>query len=200
MKIEEWLEFFKKNKNKKLFSTSDLQTLTGEKKPSMSVQLSRLVRSGLIEHPVRGWYINPFKTPTNEELAMVIRNPSYLSMEYALSKHNVLSQRVYTFTLVTTKLPYSFNTNDHIFEYHQVKKVLFWGYTTHNNINTADPEKALLDLIYIRAVKGRTSDHSFLRSLLDDMYLEDLDRKKLDSFSKKFDKTTRKILSNKCRI
>jgi len=195
LKIEEWLDFFKKNTKKKLFSTADLQTLTGEKRPSMSVQLSRLVGSGLIERPVRGWYVNPFRTPSDEELAMVIRNPSYLSMEYALSKHDLLSQRVYAFTLVTTKLPYSFQTHDQIFEYHQVKKSLFWGYKRDNDFSAAEPEKALLDLIYIRAVRGQAFDDSSLESLIDDMYLEDLDRKKLLDYSKRFDKTTRKILS-----
>lgn len=196
MKVDEWIAFFKKNTNKKLFSKADLLLLTGENKSPMSVQLSRLVSSGLIEHPVRGWYVNPFMPPDNEELAMIIRNPSYLSLEYALFKHNILSQNVYTLTLITTKLPYSFNARENIFEYHQVKRNLFWGYKIERNIKTAEPEKALLDLIYIRTVRGR-GDDNVLGSLVDDMYLEDLDMKKLILYSKKFDKTTQKILSEK---
>ena len=86
MKADKWLDFFKKNRNKKLFTLSDLVILTGENKSSLTVQLSRLVKSGIVDHPVRGWYGNPFQTPSKEELAMVIRYPSYLSMEYALSK------------------------------------------------------------------------------------------------------------------
>lgn len=138
--------------------------------------------------------------PTFEEISMVIRNPCYLSMEYALSRHNVLSQRVYTFTLVTTKLPYSFKTGECMFEYHQVKKNLFWGYTTDNDIKTAEPEKALLDLIYVRVVKGRGHKNSYLGSLMDDMCLEDLDQKKLVSYSKRFDKTTRRILTERFQM
>lgn len=130
-------------------------------------------------------------------MAMVIRNPSYLSLEYALSKHGILSQNVFTYTLVTTKLPYFFRTPDNIFEYHQVKRTLFWGYLWDGSVNTAEPEKALLDLIYIRSVKGRGLKDNALASLLDDMYLEDLDRKKLSLYSEKFDSATRTILSKR---
>jgi hypothetical protein len=117
-------------------------------------------------------------------------------MEYALSKHNILSQTVFTYTLITTKLPYSFRTEDKIFEYHQIKRDLFWGYRTEGDIKTAEPEKALLDLIYVRIVKGR-GKKTTLESLMDDMYLDDLDKKKIVSYSKKFDKKTRMILIEK---
>ena len=197
VKIEEWMEFFKKNRRKKIFSTSDLVLLTGEDRPSLSVALSRLVATKLIERPVRGWYVNPFNTPTDEELAMVIRDPSYLSLEYALSKHNILSQTVFTYTLITTKLPYSFRTEGKIFEYHQVKRDLFWGYRTEGDIKIAEPEKALLDLLYVRYVKGRGSTTT-LTSLMDDMYLEDLNKKKIAAYSKRYDKKTQNILSEKC--
>lgn len=195
MKIEGWMEFFKKHRRKKLFSISDLVLLTDEDKPSLSVALSRLVGSNTIERPVRGWYINPFNIPTDEELAMVIRNPSYLSMEYALSKHNILSQTVFTYTLITTKRPYLFRTDDKVFEYHQVKRELFWGYKTDGDIKTAEPEKALLDLIYVRTVRGR-GRKTTLDSLMDDMYLGDLNKKKIATYSQKYDKTTRKILQD----
>lgn len=195
MKIDKWLDFFKKNTNKKLFSLSDLVLLTGEDKSSLSVQLSRLVKSGMIEHPVRGWYVNPFQTPSKEELAMVIRHPSYLSIEYALSKHGILSQNVFTFTLVTTKLPYIYRTDDHVFEYHQVKRSLFWGYLKEGSVLIADPEKALLDLIYIRFVRGRDMKSNALDSFMDDMYLEEIDGKKLFRYAKRYNKTTREVLS-----
>lgn len=200
MKLEEWMEFFRGHRDKKLFSTSDLRTLTGEERSSMSVQLSRLVRSGLVAHPVRGWYVNPYKAPTDEELAMVIRIPSYLSMEYALSRHDILSQRVHSLTLVTTRLPYTYDTDERIFEYHQIKRPLFWGYSTQNGIQIADPEKALLDLIYIGVVRGGAISPSTLGSLMDDMYPEDLDRKRLAAYARKFDLATRKILSEECGL
>jgi len=195
LKVDKWLDFFKKNWNKKLFTLSDLVILTDENPSSLAVQLSRLVKSGIVDHPVRGWYENPFNTPSYEELAMVIRYPSYLSMEYALSKQGILSQNVFTFTLITMKLPYVYRNNNNIFEYHQVKRSLFWGYLTEGGIQIAEPEKALLDLVYIRIVRGKDMKRSALGSLIEDMYLEDIDQKRLLQYAERYDETTRKILS-----
>ena len=195
MKVEEWLDLFKENRNKRLFSLSDLVLLTGDKRSSLSVQLSRLVRSGIIERPVRGWYANPFAAPSDEELAMVIRQPSYLSLEYALSRQGVLSQDVHVHTLVTTRLPYTFRTGRRVFEYHQMKRTLFRGYLREGNVLVAEPEKALLDLIYVRFVRGRDMGRGALDSLVDDMYLEELDRERLDQHSEGFDAKTRGVLS-----
>ena len=126
---------------------------------------------------------------------MVIRYPSYLSMEYALSEQGILSQNVFTFTLITSKLPNIFGTGDNIFEYHQVKKSLFWGYLIEGTVQVAEPEKALLDLVYVRVVRGKDMKRSALGSLMEDMYLEEIDRKRLFQYAKRYDVTTRKILS-----
>lgn len=195
MKIDEWLDFFKSNKAKKLFSLSDINLLTGEKKSTVSVQLSRLVSSDIVDRPVKGWYANPFNPPDDEELAMVIRDPSYLSMEYALSRHGILSQNVVTYTLVTPRLPYTYRSNRKVFEYHQIKRSLFWGYRREGIIQVAEPEKAVLDLIYIRFSRGAETDETALNSLIDDMYTEDLNMDILSSYSEKFDTATRSFVS-----
>ncbi len=184
-----------KGTSKKAFSLSDLTLLTGEKRSSISVQLSRLVRSGLVSHPVRGWYLNPFRPPSNEELAMVLRNPSYLSMEYALSRHGVLSQSVFAYTLITTKLPYTFHTDGDVFEYHQVKRSLFRGYVREETVLVAEPEKAIADLLYIRCARSGRMKEDLLRSLLDDMDLSEIDMGKLYEYSEEFGGRTNDIIS-----
>jgi predicted transcriptional regulator of viral defense system len=196
MMVDEWLDFFKRNTSKKIFSLSDLILLTGERSSTISVQLSRLVSSGIVDRPVRGWYTNPFRPPDDEELAMVIRIPSYISMEYALSRYGILSQNVFTYTLVTTRLPYTFRSKEKVFEYHQVKRSLFWGYVNEGTVLIAEPEKALLDLIYIRFARGRKMDRDMIDSLIDDIYLEDLDKDKLLAYSDKFDTVTRALISD----
>ena len=194
--MNEWLGFFRKHTGKKIFSLHDIVLLSGEKKPSVSVQLSRLVKSGIVERPARGWYVNPFAPPTAEELSMVIRRPSYLSMEYVLSRHGILSQNVFTLTLVTPKLPHTYRTRDSVLEYHQIKKSLFRGYVHEGSVLVAEPEKALLDLIYIRYVRGREIGKSALESLVDDMYLEELDRGKLLRYAEGFDGRTMEVISD----
>jgi len=195
MKVNEWLGFFKKYQSKKLFSLSDISGLVDETRGSVSVQLTRLVRSGLVVHPVRGWYENPFQPPTKEETAMVIRYPSYLSMEYALSKNGVLSQNVFTFTMVTRKLPYTFRTEHCVYEYHQIRRDLFWGYRQEGTVLIAESEKALLDLIYLRGVHSKEMDAESLGSLMDDMDMADLDLEKLYQYAESFGGRTRDMLS-----
>ena len=193
MKVNEWMDFFRDHTIKKIFSLNDLKVLTGEKTSSVSVQLSRLSRSGWVMNPVKGWYTNPFNIPSSEELSMVLRAPCYLSMEYALSRHGILSQDVHTYTMVTTKLPYTYRSDDDIFEYHQIKRSLFWGFINEGSIQVAEPEKALLDLIYIRITRDRDAKENVILSLIDDMYIEELDGKKALDLSKRFDRKTREF-------
>ena len=194
LKIDEWLNFFKIHKQKKIFSLSDLSQLTEEDKSSLAVQLNRLVKAGVIKRIAYGWYENPFASPSHEEIAMILRYPSYISMEYALSKHGILSQTVYTLTLVTTKLPYVYRTEEAVYEYHQISKNLFWGYKKDGMVKIAEPEKALLDFIYIRYDKNRDLDIQGIKSLINDMDIKELDSKKLRMYSKKFPLKTRKVV------
>ena len=116
-------------------------------------------------------------------------------MEYALSRYGILSQRVYTLTLVTPRLPYTYKTEKATYEYHQISKKLFWGYRKEGVINIAQPEKALLDLLYIRCVKNREMDFIAVKSLLDDMDVSDLDNEKLHLYSEIFPPKTREFLT-----
>ncbi len=195
MKINEWMDLFKKNTSKKIFSLNDLKVLSGDNTSTVSVQLSRLSRMGMVKNPVKGWYLNPFNTPSMEELSMVLRTPSYLSLEYALSRHGILSQDVHTYTLVTTKLPHTYRSDESIFEYHQIKRSLFWGYSTEGNVNISDPEKALLDLIYIRYSKNKEGNEEQMMSMIDDMYVEDLEKSRMRAYSTRFDRTTKEFIS-----
>ena len=200
MKINEWMSFFKVHNNKKIFSLNDLKVLTGENASTISVQLSRLSRKGLVKNPIKGWFVNPFNTPSSEELSMVLRAPAYLSMEYALSRHGILSQDVHTYTLITTKLPHTYRSDEEIFEYHQVKISLFWGYKREGLIQLAEPEKALLDLIYIRYSRKGNANENLLLSLIDDMYLEDIDEEILTNYSNRYDNVTKDFMTKNSGI
>lgn len=185
MTVTQWMAFFRRHAAKKVFSLSDLRQLTGTDDRVLQVELSRLTGRGLVTRLSAGWYANPFNPPSAEEAAMVLRFPSYLSMEYALFKHGILSQTVFTLTAVTTGYPGSFAVQNAMIEYHRISKKLFWGYEACDGVNLACPEKALLDLVYIRHLKGRFSLEDVF-SLLDDMYIEDLDRKKLTGYTRRF--------------
>jgi len=190
MKVAEWLSFFKEYSNKKLFSLSDLEVLTGLSKKNLSVELSRLNKSDVLKRPVRNWYENPFNTPSIEEIAMVLRPPAYLSMEYALYKHDIISQQIQILTIISTQLPYTYEINSHVLEVHQIKKSLFWGFQKQGTVHLADPEKALLDFIYLHYAHNNRIPKQYIQSFLDSMYLEELQSKKLQHYAKRFDKRT----------
>ncbi len=196
MKVDEWLQFFTKHREKKLFSLADLAQLTAIEKVSLSVQLTRLVNANVIRRSAHDWYENPFNPPTPEEVAMVLRYPAYLSLEYALSKQGVLNQVAQVLTLITTKLPYTYQTTQAVYEYHQLHPTLFWGYHRQGAILLAEPEKALLDLIYIRYSKNKEITRSGIASLIDDMAVDGFSRQKLQRYARQYSANTQAVLSD----
>lgn len=76
-----------------------------------------------------------------------------------------------------------------------LNRIVFRGYTKEGTVLVAEPEKAPLDLIYIRYVRGKYLERRSPDSLIDDMYLEELNSEKLLRYAGGFDGTTRKILS-----
>jgi hypothetical protein len=193
MKVDEWLEFFRQHPQKKLFSISDFAQLVDESASSVSVQLTRLVHANVISRVAHGWYANPFHHPSPEEVAMVLRVPCYLSLEYALSRKGVLSQHVYTLTLVTPRLPYTFRAENMRYEYHQLHKSLFWGYEEERGVLVGTAEKALLDLLYIRGVRTKEFTVRMFRSFLEDMDLTLLQQAQLREYADRFGKGTRAL-------
>ena len=194
MKVDAWLKIFKQNRQKKLFSLSDINQLVDESRENIAVELTRLVKKEVISRITRGWYTNPFNLPSYEEISMILRVPCYLSMEYALSRYGTLSQRAVTFTLITTQKPYIYKKGKEVYEYHQIKRSLFWGYKQDRDILIAEAEKALLDLIYIRMIHSKQVSIEQFSSLLDDMYKEDFNKNKLKKYAKQFGGMTQEIL------
>ncbi|MGC9553781.1 MAG: type IV toxin-antitoxin system AbiEi family antitoxin domain-containing protein [Thermoplasmatota archaeon] len=195
MKVDEWLALFRRHPEKKLFSLADLAQLTGENARSLSVQLTRLTRAQVLKRAAREWYENPFAPPTREEVAMVLRPPAYLSLEYALSAQGILSQTVETLTLVTTSPPYTYAPGDVTYEYHHITPALFWGYTMEGTVAWGEPEKALLDLLYIRYAQTGEATLQDMASLVGDMDIRALDSHLLHRYARRYPPKTRSIIS-----
>ena len=176
MKIQEWLEFFKKFKNISIFHINHLKLLTKADAHSLRVALSRLDGNKIVKRICRGFYANPFNLPTLEEIAGRIYEPSYISLESALSNYGILSQIPTVLTCVTTRLPRVFKTSFGIIEYRQIRPGLFWGYVKKRSHFIAEPEKALLDYLYL------SKDKKFKLSLLG---LEGVNIKKTEKYAKK---------------
>lgn len=131
----------------------------GGLEPSVKVQISRWERSGKIIQLKRGVYVlaEPYRKVEVYEpfIASVLKRPSYLSLEKALEYHNLIPEGVPVYTSVTTKRPGRFVSPMGDFDYRHIDISLFWGYDSVTvNKQTAfiaSQEKALLDLMYLKA-------------------------------------------------
>ena len=145
------------------FSLDDLASLE-KNKVYLKILLSRYEKSGKAIRLKKGIYaakdyIDGLEKSDKisaylEFLAGVLYSPSYLSLDYILYKHNILTEMPVNFTAVTKKKTASFSNILGNFFYHKIKDELFSGYETKKEgdfvIFRATKDKALFDWLYLR--------------------------------------------------
>ncbi len=118
-------------------------------------QLSLWVKKGYLLRLKNGLYIFAGETDRvkKEEVACLLYQPSYISLESALAHYGFIPEMVYAQVCVTAKINRTFDNYFGHFIYRHVKKTLFWGYksvfTENGGYLLAEPEKALLDYLYL---------------------------------------------------
>ena len=129
--------------------------LSGYRKPRD--KLTKLLAGGAVIRIKKGLYCfgEDFrKEPISREyLANLIYGPSYISLDYALSYHGLIPERVEVVTSVTTRRSRGFSTPFGIFSYRMVTDN---RYTVGADIEQAGktsfliatPEKALIDKVW----------------------------------------------------
>lgn len=89
-----------------------------------------------------------------EYLANLLRVPSYVSLEYVLSKAGIIPEGVYAVTSVTTKSPRTYTSNAATFIFKNIKRELFFGFEIKpfrdKQVKVATPPKALFDFLYLK--------------------------------------------------
>jgi predicted transcriptional regulator of viral defense system len=124
-----------------------------EPRESIRVQLSRWMKDGKVIGFRRGIYTLPDTYRSTSVapagLANHLYHPSYLSSLWALNYYDMIPEAVVWLTSVTTRVPRRFKNSFGTFDYRNIKKMAFFGYTTvpyaGHEILVAEPEKALLD-------------------------------------------------------
>jgi predicted transcriptional regulator of viral defense system len=93
--------------------------------------------------------------------------PSYISLETAFSHYGWIPEAVFTLTSISTRKTQVFDTPFGQFRYASIKPSLFFGYQLlyHEGygIKIAEPEKALLDFLYLSPHIASLSDLEGLR-------------------------------------
>ena len=160
----------------------------------LASQLSRWVSAGKLLSLRRGVYAlaAPYRRrdPHAFEIANLLVRPSYVSLESALSFHGLIPEAVFSATSVTTARPATYDTPLGRFDYRHVSPEFLWGYSEerigegYRPVFVARPEKALLDLVYLRP---EAESEPFLRQLRIDR-LGILDLEVLESLAQRFGK------------
>ena len=142
--------------NRNVFTSLDVvKAFPLENEESIKVQLHRLAKTTLITQIRRGLYCFDKSSIDELELAGILYQPSYISLETALNYYGIIPDiplSVSSVTLTTTKHLKNIFGN---FNYNKIKSDLFFGYSSIQTqnlgiINIANKEKALLDYLYFR--------------------------------------------------
>ncbi|MBI4600276.1 hypothetical protein HY732_05155 [Candidatus Uhrbacteria bacterium] len=152
-------------------------------------QLTLWKKQGLIDKVKRGIYVfNDRKDGIQkEEIAFLLYGPSYISSESILRKHGLIPEMVYGTTSVTTRTTRRFTNSFGAFIYHHVTPRLFFGYTAHTTPHgkylLADPEKAMLDYLYLNQDSIDTIDDIDEIRINGERFLEVMDTDKLKEYA-----------------
>lgn len=163
-----------------LFTLSDFSQLFNiSNQQTLYKKIARLEEKKIIQKLIKGKYQFLFQ-PVNDFLtANFLYQPSYVSLESALSFYGIITGFSYQITSMTIKKSKVIEIGSQEFKYSQIANRLFWGYEKQADFLLADREKALLDYIYL-GIKG-------LRNLnFDEMDLSEIDQKKLVIYAKRF--------------
>jgi len=163
-----------------LFSVTDARKIFKVKKENTLYKLlQRLEKSGLIKRIIKGKYLFTLQEVGDFDLANFLVNPSYVSLESALSFYGILSQFPYTITSVTPLKSQKIIYQGKEYEFAHLESKYFFGFVKKDKFLIAIPEKALLDELYFMAKQLR-------KIHLDDLDLKLIDRKKFRYLSRKY--------------
>lgn len=119
----------------------------------------RYESKGLVEQISTKIYINHFNQHfSSRDLVNTLRPRSYISLESALVDRGVANLNPSVLTCVTPSYPQRFQGRYVIIAYRKISPELYWGFeeetTRYNKYLIAEPEKALLDWIYLTRQEG----------------------------------------------
>lgn len=154
-----WL--YIKQVKKPIFSTFELSSLSGKSLSNTTQALNNLVKNGMVSKIYRGvWAISYDDSLNVYKLIPYLfpRQRAYVSFISALHLHGVIEQIpqvIHLASLTHTKIV---RTKIGTFSIHRITPSLFDGFKWHNETGDfliAEPEKALVDCLYLSAYKKK---------------------------------------------
>lgn len=182
-----WRKIKSKLEHLPYFGVSDVAQYVGVDNKFAGQLLSRWMKKEWVYRIKRGiymgreyWVRHGGELGFVEMVASIINPESYLSKEYVLQKHAVLTDVVYGVTSVTTNNTSKVINKMGSYLYYHIKPELFGGYGSRSNgamvIREASLGKALFDYLYFRNQGWTYSEKNY--NLTEDLRLN------LDELSK----------------
>ncbi len=145
-------------------------------------------QKGYVEKLASRWY-RFIDKPLDEAMSWFIANriyqPSYISLETALSHYGLIPEGVFTVTSITTNKTRGIQTPSGFYQYRNIKTTLFFGYAVMRKndrpILFADLEKALLDYLYFYPKLSEIEAFMALR-LNVDVLISKMDEGKMNTY------------------
>jgi len=163
-----------------VFSLDDFGRLLNIKNQnSLYKKISRLEKKEIIKKLIKGKYLFTYNKSDDFRIANFTYQPSYISLESALSFYGIITGFPYKITSITVKKSRSFTFNQKDYLYSHIDPRYFWGFENKENFLIAEKEKALVDLIYFHSKGVRGFDR-------EDLDISEINKKKLLLYAKQF--------------
>ncbi|HAT74101.1 MAG TPA: hypothetical protein DCS08_03780 [Candidatus Moranbacteria bacterium] len=181
----QYLEIKDKLKDFVVFSVNDILKVDLD---FHKQRLSEWQKKGYIKKISKGYYIFS-DIGINESVLFIIANkifePSYISLEMALSYHGLIPESVYGITSVTSKKTHKLASALGQFNFHHIKSEFMFGYQLviyqNHNFKIAEIEKAILDYFYVNSKVKTIGEFEELR-INKDIFQEKVDMKKFKEY------------------
>lgn len=188
MEFKELLTNLRKNKFY-IFSYEDLRAFyPHEARANLKKELYRWRQKGWVVGLKKGLYELTFPEDTAVPdlfIANKLYEPSYVSLETALSHYSVIPEVSMAVTSVTTKPTRKFKNRHGLFVYKTLRPKAFIGYYVENvngfDTMLAEPEKAVIDYLYFKARRGEKVD--FAGERFDKAIIMKMNKKKLKKYA-----------------
>lgn len=166
IKIENFIKVLKE-KNVSLFTLDDISKLFNVGLPNLKISLGRFRRKGIVSRLAKNRYLFELATevPSQYKIANFIYQPSYISLETAMSLNGTIDQFPYSITSVTYRKSKEIVYKDLVFNFTRVNKDLFTDYQKQDDYLIASNQKAIFDYFYLAFKNSRSKSNLGLINL-----------------------------------
>ena len=154
------LPAIKKLKNR-IFTTHEVSVISGKSLSAVTQSLNNLARDGVVVKIYRGLWAEERAdalSPYDVIPHLFPRHRAYVSFISALHLHGIIEQIPQVTTLASTAHAGTIRTNVGVFKVHRINPLFFAGFDWYKGGGAfliAEPEKALVDCLYLSAYKKK---------------------------------------------